>query len=166
MIELELSEEEKTFYERLVNNQFDEFPIKSVLVMFLRARQASNGIDAVDPDYEPNNKPYTRSTKLRILMQKIKELRTAPKKDRLVHVSKKFPERKIVRKEVEHAPQIPKDGKFVIFSQFKPMLELIKYTLEQNNIGYCFIDGKSEDRQYQIDEFNNNPKKVSCSSIV
>ena len=50
-------------------------------------------------------------------------------------------------------------GKTLIFSQFVSMLEIMRDGLEAQGIPYCYLDGQTEDRQAEVEEFQMNPEK-------
>ncbi len=61
------------------------------------------------------------------------------------------------------------DMKFVVFSQYVDMLELIERYLSDVGIAFCSLKGKMPVRQRQkmIDEFNGNPGcSVFCASLL
>jgi superfamily II DNA or RNA helicase len=54
--------------------------------------------------------------------------------------------------------ELTDDGqKTVVFSQFTEFLGLAKHRLEQEKISYCYLDGKTKDRQREVDRFNEDP---------
>jgi SNF2 family DNA or RNA helicase len=56
--------------------------------------------------------------------------------------------------------------KILVFSQFVEMLKIIRPFLEQRNINYEYLDGKTKDRQKHIERFNNEPNvKVFLISL-
>ncbi len=57
------------------------------------------------------------------------------------------------------------DEKIVIFSQFTKFLKCIADRLEEANIQYCYIDGQTNNRQKEIEEFNESEKKVFLISL-
>jgi SNF2 family DNA or RNA helicase len=59
--------------------------------------------------------------------------------------------------------------KFVVFSQYVGMLELIENYLQTADIGYCSLKGSMAvgKRQKMIDQFNNDPTcRVFCASLL
>ncbi|HOQ81263.1 MAG TPA: helicase-related protein, partial [Candidatus Cloacimonadota bacterium] len=48
--------------------------------------------------------------------------------------------------------------KFLIFSQYISMLEILKNILNRNEIPYEYLDGSTQDRHKIIDKFNNDNK--------
>ncbi len=59
--------------------------------------------------------------------------------------------------------------KFVVFSQYVGMLELIEEYLQTTDIGYCSLKGSMAvgKRQKMIDQFNNDPTcRVFCASLL
>ena len=50
-------------------------------------------------------------------------------------------------------------GKALIFSQFVKFLRLGSKYLEALNIDYCYLDGGTQDRAGQVNEFQTNPTK-------
>lgn len=46
--------------------------------------------------------------------------------------------------------------KILVFSQFVGMLEMIKDRLDQENIGYAYLTGKTKDRQKQVESFQED----------
>ncbi len=61
------------------------------------------------------------------------------------------------------------DMKFVVFSQYVGMIELIEKYLKESGIGYSSLKGKmaAGKRQKMIGEFNNNPDcRVFCASLL
>ena len=56
--------------------------------------------------------------------------------------------------------EIRQEGaKTLIFSQFVSMLDIMREGLEAEGIPYCYLDGQTEDRQAEVDDFQNNPDK-------
>ena len=57
--------------------------------------------------------------------------------------------------------------KVLVFSQFTTMLDLIKEELEQNNIEYATLDGRTarNERSKIVDNFNNNTKTALLISL-
>ncbi len=47
--------------------------------------------------------------------------------------------------------------KILLFSQFTSMLDLLREALDRQNIGHCTIEGKTRDRQAEVDRFHNDP---------
>lgn len=47
--------------------------------------------------------------------------------------------------------------KALIFSQFVETLRLVRSELEARGLAYTYLDGKTQDRQARVDEFQNNP---------
>jgi SNF2 family DNA or RNA helicase len=52
---------------------------------------------------------------------------------------------------------LPSGHKVLIFSQFTSMLALVKTHLAKNTLPYAYLDGKSRDRDQQIDRFQSDP---------
>lgn len=48
--------------------------------------------------------------------------------------------------------------KILLFSQFTSMLDLLREALDREGIGHCTIEGKTRDRQAEVDRFHNDPK--------
>ncbi len=48
--------------------------------------------------------------------------------------------------------------KILLFSQFTSMLDLLREALDRQEIGHCTIEGKTRDRQAEVDRFHNDPK--------
>lgn len=48
--------------------------------------------------------------------------------------------------------------KVLLFSQFTGMLDILREALTADGIGSCTIEGKTRDRQAEIDRFNTDPK--------
>ena len=48
--------------------------------------------------------------------------------------------------------------KILLFSQFTSMLDLLREALDREQIGHCTIEGKTRDRQAEVDRFHNDPK--------
>ena len=48
--------------------------------------------------------------------------------------------------------------KVLIFSQFTSMLSIVKEELDKRQITYSYLDGKTNNRQQVVDEFNNTPE--------
>jgi SNF2 family DNA or RNA helicase len=56
--------------------------------------------------------------------------------------------------------------KILVFSQFVEMLKIIRPYLEEQNITYEYMDGKTKDRHKHVDSFNNDPRvKVFLISL-
>lgn len=49
------------------------------------------------------------------------------------------------------------ENKILIFSSFTEYLKLYKNYLEEQNIQYCYLDGQTKDREYQVTLFQTNP---------
>lgn len=49
--------------------------------------------------------------------------------------------------------------KILVFSQFVTFLQLIKEQLENAQIDFCYLDGQTQDRQNEVETFQNNPEK-------
>ncbi len=47
--------------------------------------------------------------------------------------------------------------KILLFSQFTSMLDLLREALDREGIGHCTIEGKTRDRQAEVDRFHNDP---------
>jgi non-specific serine/threonine protein kinase len=47
--------------------------------------------------------------------------------------------------------------KALIFSQFVETLSLVRYELDQRQIKYVYLDGKTTHRQNHVDQFQNDP---------
>lgn len=47
--------------------------------------------------------------------------------------------------------------KILVFSQFTSMLDILRESLDRQAIGHCTIEGKTRDRQAQVDRFHNDP---------
>ena len=47
--------------------------------------------------------------------------------------------------------------KALVFSQFVSMLSLVREALDARKIPYAYLDGKTQDRQGRVDDFQNNP---------
>lgn len=54
---------------------------------------------------------------------------------------------------------IERGEKVLIFSQFTSFLDIIKQKLTENEISYCYLDGKTRNRQVVVDNFKTNPNK-------
>ena len=54
-----------------------------------------------------------------------------------------------------------KDRKILVFSQFTKVLKLIEERLEEENISYSYLDGKTDPKQRVklVEEFNNSKEK-------
>ena len=52
-----------------------------------------------------------------------------------------------------------RDGghRVLIFSQFVKLLQLLRLSLDQDKIPYCYLDGQSDDRQEQVERFQSTP---------
>lgn len=50
--------------------------------------------------------------------------------------------------------------KAIVFSQFTSMLAIVRDRLDQKKIDYCYLDGKSRDRQQQVERFQNEPEPL------
>ncbi|HUN23374.1 MAG TPA: SNF2-related protein [Anaerolineales bacterium] len=48
--------------------------------------------------------------------------------------------------------------KTLVFSQFTQMLKLIRRQMDDEGLLYSYLDGKTEDRQTQVDQFQNTPE--------
>ncbi len=48
--------------------------------------------------------------------------------------------------------------KILLFSQFTSMLDILREALDRQGIGHCTIEGKTRDRQAQVDRFHNDPE--------
>lgn len=48
--------------------------------------------------------------------------------------------------------------KILLFSQFTSMLDILREALDRQGIGHCTIEGKTRDRQAEVDRFHNDPK--------
>lgn len=46
--------------------------------------------------------------------------------------------------------------KILVFSQFVGMLELVKTALEKENISYAYLTGKTKDRQFEVEKFQED----------
>ncbi len=57
---------------------------------------------------------------------------------------------------VKHITEKTNDHKILIFSQFVKMLNLIKNRLNELEIKYEYLDGKTKNRQEKVDNFQNN----------
>lgn len=57
---------------------------------------------------------------------------------------------------VRHITEKTNNHKILIFSQFVKMLSLLKNRLDQLNIKYEYLDGKTKDRQEKVNNFQNN----------
>jgi len=56
--------------------------------------------------------------------------------------------------------------KILVFSQFVKMLRLIEPHLQENNIGYCYLDGQTTNRQDVVKDFiENDEKRVFLISL-
>ncbi len=59
---------------------------------------------------------------------------------------------------LEQLEDVIKEGhKVLVFSQFTTMLALIKSELDKRGIIFSYLDGKTNNRQKAVDEFNDNP---------
>lgn len=47
-------------------------------------------------------------------------------------------------------------NKVLVFSSFTQHLQLMKQYLEEQKIAYSYLDGQTQDRQYQVDRFQND----------
>lgn len=47
--------------------------------------------------------------------------------------------------------------KILLFSQFTSMLDIIRESLDRQDIGHCTIEGKTRDRQAEVERFHNDP---------
>lgn len=47
--------------------------------------------------------------------------------------------------------------KILLFSQFTSMLDVLREALDRQGIGHCTIEGKTRDRQAEVDRFHNDP---------
>lgn len=48
------------------------------------------------------------------------------------------------------------EHKILVFSQFVKMLQIVKHRLEEEQIAYEYLDGKTQNRQENVDNFQNN----------
>jgi superfamily II DNA or RNA helicase len=48
--------------------------------------------------------------------------------------------------------------KALVFSQFTSMLQILRNRLDQQNIGYEYLDGQTRDRAAPVERFQNNPE--------
>ncbi len=48
--------------------------------------------------------------------------------------------------------------RILVFSQFVRMLKLVLGALEEKQIDYCYLDGATVDRQYEVQKFQNSPE--------
>ncbi|RKX33781.1 MAG: ATP-dependent helicase [Verrucomicrobia bacterium] len=48
--------------------------------------------------------------------------------------------------------------RMLVFSQFVSVLSLVREELEQSGIPYAYLDGKTRNRQGEVDRFNNDPE--------
>jgi SNF2 family DNA or RNA helicase len=55
-----------------------------------------------------------------------------------------------------HLTEKVNNHKVLIFSQFVGMLDLVKTRLDQENITYEYLDGKTKDRESKVDRFQND----------
>lgn len=55
--------------------------------------------------------------------------------------------------------------KIVIFSQFTRFLKIIANNLDEQNIKYCYIDGKTAEKEVEISKFNNQDYPVMLVSL-
>jgi non-specific serine/threonine protein kinase len=55
-----------------------------------------------------------------------------------------------------HLNEKVNNHKILVFSQFVGMLNLVKERLEQEQIVYEYLDGKTKDRESKVDRFQNN----------
>ena len=60
---------------------------------------------------------------------------------------------------------IDENEKIVVFSQFTRFLGIIADELKRENIEYCYIDGQTQNRQKEIEEFEDESKKVFLISL-
>jgi SNF2 family DNA or RNA helicase len=49
-----------------------------------------------------------------------------------------------------------KNHKILVFSQFVKHLKIISKYLDEQAISYCYLDGSTKDRQYQVEKFQND----------
>ncbi|NQX82721.1 MAG: DEAD/DEAH box helicase [Flavobacteriaceae bacterium] len=57
---------------------------------------------------------------------------------------------------IENIKSKTANHKILVFSQFTSMLALIKARLEENDLEYEYLDGKTKNRQNNVDNFQNN----------
>lgn len=57
---------------------------------------------------------------------------------------------------VEHIKEKTGRHKILVFSQFVKMLQIIKSRLDEEHIGYEYLDGQTRDRQSSVDNFQQN----------
>lgn len=59
---------------------------------------------------------------------------------------------------LEQIETIRAEGKkALIFSQFTSLLKILSQFIEEKNLKYVYLDGKTKDREAVVDEFQNNP---------
>ena len=67
---------------------------------------------------------------------------------------------------IDLVPEMVEEGrKILIFSQFTTMLELIEKALEEHDIKFSKLTGKTRDRDTQIDQFQQGKKPVFLISL-
>lgn len=60
---------------------------------------------------------------------------------------------------LEQIETIRAEGKkALIFSQFTSLLKILSQFIEEKNLKYVYLDGKTKDREAVVDEFQNNPE--------
>jgi SNF2 family DNA or RNA helicase len=59
---------------------------------------------------------------------------------------------------IRHVKEKTGQHKILVFSQFLGMLSLVKDRLEQFNIKYAYIDGKTKDREAEVEKFQELPE--------
>ncbi|MBC7690622.1 MAG: DEAD/DEAH box helicase family protein [Methylotenera sp.] len=60
---------------------------------------------------------------------------------------------------LSHIQEVTQEGhKVLVFSQFTSLLALVRTKLEEENIVYEYLDGKTEDRKTPVERFQTDPK--------
>lgn len=57
---------------------------------------------------------------------------------------------------IEHIKEKTGQHKILVFSQFVKMLQIIRARLDEEHIGYEYLDGQTRDRQSSVDNFQQN----------
>lgn len=67
---------------------------------------------------------------------------------------------------LSHLREIKENGqKALIFSQFTSFLQLLSAHLKSSKITYCYLDGQTQNRQEEIDRFNNEDATAFLISL-
>ncbi|PUV22313.1 SNF2-related protein [Sphingobacterium athyrii] len=102
------------------------------------------------------NEEDIQSSSLHIL-QGITKLRQICNSPSLLSDEEYYGEDSAKIKELIHQIKALKDAhKILVFSQFVEMLDLIKKQLEQADIGYTYLTGKTKNREHEVEQFQED----------